>query len=301
MATHQNEGRTVVIRQPVGRRPYTLGQQSADSSRRPGPGPSGDMCSSGQPGSVGGRPPPNDNANNSGSQYALCALGVGLVALGIVMIVWSVVPSDAGGNNNSSKPGGSGGTKGKTSTVAFVLVGAGVVMLLLSICLGVRSKHRQQRRESQARSQAGAGPEAETQEDVPSRYDVPTYEEAVGSGQYPVRQSNLRSSTSQLPSYEDLVDAVRHEDEGPDPQPPPIRRGGSSAPRAAAVPPAAASAAPAGRQNGPGRKLRPLKVRRIKSEKLHLKNIGGNSAQAAPPSIEPLTPPPQYEDNMPEL
>ncbi len=31
----------------------------------------------------------SENSGNSGSQYALCALGVGLVALGIVMIVWS--------------------------------------------------------------------------------------------------------------------------------------------------------------------------------------------------------------------
>ena len=46
-------------------------------------------------------------------------------------------------------------------------------------------------------------------------YDVPSYEEAVGSGQYPIRQSNLRNSTSQLPSYEDLISAVEAEGEGP--------------------------------------------------------------------------------------
>jgi len=90
------------------------------------------------------------NTGNSGSQYALCALGVGLVALGIVMIVWSVVPADAAGNNNNSSSSGSGedsgtsGRKHKASSVAFVLVGSGVVMLLLSLCLGMRNKQQEQ-------------------------------------------------------------------------------------------------------------------------------------------------------------
>ncbi|XP_036389925.1 transmembrane protein 51a [Megalops cyprinoides] len=264
------------------------------------------MCSSGQPGAGSGRPSPgsaSDNSNNSGSQYALCALGVGLVALGIVMIVWSVVPSDAAGNSSSggSKPGIED-TKGKTSTVAFVLVGAGVATLLLSICLGVRSKHRQQRLETEAldaqfRQRAGSAQEGETVEENTARYDVPTYEEAVGSGQYPVRQSNLRNSSSQLPSYEDLVDGLRHENEGQGepPYPPPAPTGDPQPPPAPAA--AAAAAAPPGRHNGLSLKLRPLKVRRIKSEKLHLKN----PPQAGVLSIEPLTPPPQYEDKMPEL
>ncbi|KAG9332857.1 hypothetical protein JZ751_014956 [Albula glossodonta] len=261
------------------------------------------MCSSGQLCSGNGRPPPNSSSNdphNSGSQYALCALGVGLVALGIVMIVWSVVPSDVSGNSSTSKPDLD--TKGKTSSVAFVLVGTGVAMLLLSICLGVRSKHRQQRREAQAlegqlHNGEAAAQAGETEEEMAARYDVPTYEEAVGSGQYPVRQSNPRSSSSQLPSYEDLVDGIQHEDEGglsaagPAPAQPPTSPEAQPAPGAAAV--------PSGRQNGL-RKLRPLKVRRIKSEKLHLKNIR-DPPQAGPPSIEPLTPPPQYDDSMPEL
>ena len=52
-------------------------------------------------------------------------------------------------------------------------------------------------------------------EERAQRYNVPSYEEAVGSGQYPVRQSNLRHSTSQLPAYDDLdqVDAVQFETE----------------------------------------------------------------------------------------
>ncbi|MEQ2219539.1 hypothetical protein XENOCAPTIV_019436, partial [Xenoophorus captivus] len=34
-------------------------------------------------------------SRGSGAHYALCALGVGLVALGTVMIVWTVIPNDA--------------------------------------------------------------------------------------------------------------------------------------------------------------------------------------------------------------
>jgi len=47
------------------------------------------------------------------------------------------------------------------------------------------------------------------------------------------------------------------------------------------------------------KRLKPLKVRRIKSEKLHLKDIRLNVAEAnstAPITIEPLTPPPKYEE-----
>ena len=89
------------------------------------------------------------SGSSSGSQYALCALGVGLIALGVVMIVWSMVPAEAPGNSSSS--GGDTGSEGnelepdtrkKTSSVAFVLVGAGLAMLLLAICLSIRNKHR---------------------------------------------------------------------------------------------------------------------------------------------------------------
>ncbi|KAI1890477.1 hypothetical protein AGOR_G00154110 [Albula goreensis] len=250
------------------------------------------MCSSGHLCRGGDRPSSRSGSgSSSGSQYALCALGVGLVALGIVMIVWSVVPAQPTGNNSSvSAASGEPGTetedtdmetRGKTSSVAFVLVGAGLAMLLLAICLSVRNKHRQpQRREVQVTDSAYQQP-GETEEDPLPRYDVPSYEEAVGSGQYPVRQSNLRNSTSQLPSYEDLLQAV--ENEGAEPgaangQDPPHSRS--------------------------SRILRPLRVRRIKSEKLHLKDFRlniRNPAQAGPVNIEPLTPPPQYDDKAPEF
>ncbi|XP_040008334.1 transmembrane protein 51a [Xiphias gladius] len=238
-----------------------------------------------------------ENSGNSGSQYALCALGVGLIALGIVMIVWSVVPADAASNSSSSSGDNTnnGQRKNKTSSVAFVLVGSGVVMLLLSLCVGMRNKQREQQRLQEAQNHGGVAARQQGERDIAEeqaqQYAVPTYEEVVGSGQYPVCQSNHRPSSSHLPSYDDLVevDGVQYECEGPE-----VTTTGSQ--------PAPASSAPASNRR-PGknsRKLLPIKIRRIKSEKLHMKNIG-NSQPAAGISIEPLTPPPQYEDKVPQL
>lgn len=134
------------------------------------------------------------------------------------------------------------------------------------------------------------------------RYDVPSYEEAVGSGQYPVRQSNLRNSTSQLPSYEDLLQAV--ENEGREPaastgQDPPQPAAAAEAPQPAPEPQAAP---PTRHSTRTGRLLRPLRVRRIKSDKLHLKDFRLNLRNpTGPVTIEPLTPPPQYEGKVPEF
>lgn len=230
------------------------------------------------------------NTGNSGSQYALCALGVGLVALGIVMIVWSVVPTNVASNNNNSSSGGDQdqtGKKNKASSVAFVLVGSGVAVLLLSMCLGLRNRHREQQhlRLQQAQSNQTATEQATTDlaEEQVQQYDVPSYEEAVGSGQYPVRQSNLRPSVSQLPSYDDLVqvDGLQYESEG-------------------AVDGQQPASASNRRLSKNACKLLPIKIRRIKSEKLHIKN---SDISQTPPetSIEPLTPPPQYEDKLPPL
>ncbi|CAB1434935.1 unnamed protein product [Pleuronectes platessa] len=241
------------------------------------------------------------NTGNSGSQYALCALGVGLIALGIVMIVWSVVPAEASGNNSSSSGEDVGSRKNKASSVAFVLVGSGVVMLLLSLCVGMRNKQREQRSLQEAQNNRGVADieqeERETPEEQAQRYAVPSYEEAVGSGKYPIRQSNHSPSSSNLPSYDDLVevDGVQYEYEGSEvtntgPQP---AAPASSAPTAAA----SASNRKAGKTT---RNFLPIKIRRIKSEKLHMKNID-NSQPAAGISIEPLTPPPQYEDKLPPI
>ncbi|XP_029103856.1 transmembrane protein 51b [Scleropages formosus] len=255
------------------------------------------MCSRGRAHS---RPPSaSGSGHSSGTQYALCTLGVGLVALGAVMIIWTIVPSEAAHNDSNGTVTGGGvlDPNGKTSSVAFVLVGAGTAILLLAICLAVRSKRQQQQhRETQANNAPymnyTPGEQAESAEEPGPNYDVPTYEEAVTSGQYPVRQSNLRMSTSQLPSYEDLVDAVENDGESQEPSQP------SPAPAAAVGP------APSRHGSRSSRILRPFRVRRIKSEKLHLKdlrlNIRGPS-QAEPVTIEPLTPPPQYEEKMPEF
>ncbi|XP_023283296.1 transmembrane protein 51 [Seriola lalandi dorsalis] len=242
-----------------------------------------------------------ENTGNSGSQYALCALGVGLVALGIVMIVWSVVPADPAGNSSSSGEDiGAGSRKNKASSVAFVLVGSGVVMLLLSLCVGMRNKQREQLMLREAQNRGGVAAreqeEREIAEERAQRYAVPSYEEAVGSGQYPVRQTNHPPISSHLPSYDDLVevDGVQYEYEGSE-----VTTTGSQPVPASSAPTAATSAS--NRRPGKNsRKLLPIKIRRIKSEKLHMKNID-NSQPGAGISIEPLTPPPQYEDKVPPL
>lgn len=100
---------------------------------------------------------------SSGAHYALCALGVGLIALGVVMIVWTVIPMDGeatagskpqpGNSTTGSEDGGGDEEESdhtKSSSVAMVLIGVGAAMLLLSICLGVRSKRMARNRRSQA-------------------------------------------------------------------------------------------------------------------------------------------------------
>lgn len=121
------------------------------------------MCSSrGICGGGNNRPnrPSSSGGSGSGAHYALCALGVGLIALGIVMIVWTVIPMD--GETSSGSPTKLGNSTAvptdeeeeeasestKSSTVAMVLVGVGAALLLLSICLGVRNKRRSVNRSS---------------------------------------------------------------------------------------------------------------------------------------------------------
>ncbi|KAM7402293.1 hypothetical protein PAMP_017541 [Pampus punctatissimus] len=267
----------------------------------------------------------SSEGSGSGAHYALCALGVGLIALGIVMIVWTVIPTQgetSGGPGNSTTDNiddnGESTDQSKSSSVAMVLVGVGAIMLLLSICLGLRSK-----RAREIRSQAPAtgvpfmnhlpGEQEELNAD-PITYNVPSYDEVVGSGDYPVRQSNLLHSTSQLPSYEDILAAVENEGTEPannptedDPTPAPAQ---SAAAGAAAAEPQADHAAltavpslPARSSSRASRLLRPLRVRRIKSDKLHLKDfrIQIRSPTQNPVNIEPITPPPQYDNKMPEL
>lgn len=146
----------------------------------------------------------------------------------------------------------------------------------------------------------------------PTAFNVPSYDEVVGSDEYPVRQSNLRQSTSLLPSYEDIIAAV--ENEGAEPTNNPTEDTPLNDPAAASAQPAAEpQAEPPGLTPNPSlptrsssrasRLLRPLRVRRIKSDKLHLKDfrLQIRSPTQNPVTIEPITPPPQYDNKMPEL
>jgi len=143
-------------------------------------------------------------------------------------------------------------------------------------------------------------------------HTVPSYEEVVGSGDYLVRQSNLRSSTSQLPSYEDIIAAV--ENEGRELTDNPSEITPLNDPTLAQTEPAAEiQTDPPGLKSNQSlltrsasrasRLLRPLRLRRVKSDKLHLKDfrIQIRSPTQNPVTIEPITPPPQYDNKMPEL
>ncbi|XP_052460171.1 transmembrane protein 51a [Carassius gibelio] len=231
--------------------------------------------------------PSRTSGSSSGAQYATAALGVGLIALGIVMIVWSVVPAGSGGN--SSRPGMDQGQARETSSVAFVLVGGGVALLLLSVCLSVRNKQRAARGQEAGNTPANTQEEGATMEQLDQNHMVPTYEEVVMSGQYPISQSSERNnSITQLPAYDELEEDQRTVEDGFSP----ARRPSSQ------IDP---STGAGGRRNSrPGRKLIPLKIRRIKSDNLRRKSLS-DIQQNNVFTIEPLTPPPQYDDKVPPL
>ncbi|XP_018775985.2 transmembrane protein 51 isoform X1 [Serinus canaria] len=234
----------------------------------------------------------------NGSHYALTAIGLGMLVLGIIMAVWNLVPGfgppDKPGSQagNSSKPDrGSGGIlKSKTFSVAYVLVGAGLLLLLLSLCLNVRDKKRQSEELTIAHVQRQVSAEPSQQEDsqeededVSSQYYVPSYEEVMNTGYSEPRDSDRSNRLSvSLPSYESLAGL---EESG-------------AAPGAAGAEPGP-ERPPSRHSSRLSKRLKPLKVRRIKSEKLHLKDIRLNLAQgnsSVPITIEPLTPPPKYEE-----
>ncbi|KAM9244174.1 transmembrane protein 51 [Dugong dugon] len=230
----------------------------------------------------------------NGSHYALTAIGLGMLVLGVVMAMWNLVPGFSAtekpmGQGNNKTEIGSGILKSKTFSVAYVLVGAGVMLLLLSICLSIRDKKKQRQGEEIAgiQTQAGAVPHAQEEdsqeeEEVSSRYYVPSYDEVMNTNYSGAREldQNPRMSIS-LPSYESLtglnetIPTTTRADVETGPGNPPDRQNSKLAKR-----------------------LKPLKVRRIKSEKLHLRNFRINlpDKNMPPPSIEPLTPPPQYDE-----
>jgi len=211
------------------------------------------------------------------------------------MAMWNLVPGfsahekpTAQGNNKTEIGGGI--LKSKTFSVAYVLVGAGVMLLLLSICLSIRDKRKQRQGEEMAHIQHQPGVEPhgreedsqEEEEEASSRYYVPSYEEVMNTNYSEARElgQNPRLSIS-LPSYESLT--------GLD----------ETSPTAARANVETSPGNPPDRQNSKlAKRLKPLKVRRIKSEKLHLKDfrISLPDKNVPPPSIEPLTPPPQYDE-----
>ncbi|XP_026106523.1 transmembrane protein 51-like [Carassius auratus] len=231
--------------------------------------------------------PSRNSGSTSGAQYATAALGLGLIALGIVMIMWSVEPAGSGGN--SSRPSMDQNQVREASSVAFVLVGGGVALLLLSVCLSVRKKQRAARGQEASGTPANTQEEGARMEQLAQTYTVPTYDEVVMSGQYPISQSSERhNSITQLPAYEDLEEDQHTVVDGFSP----ARR------RSSQIDP---STGAGGRRNSrPGRKLIPLKIRRMKSDNLRRKSLS-DIQQTNVFSIEPLTPPPQYDEKLPPL
>uniref|UniRef100_A0A8C6Y252 Transmembrane protein 51 n=1 Tax=Naja naja TaxID=35670 RepID=A0A8C6Y252_NAJNA len=234
--------------------------------------------------------------SSSGSHYALTAIGLGMLVLGVIMAVWNLVPGfglSAKPHPTSSHHNETEVSKGllhrnKTFSVAYVLVGAGVLLLLFSICLTIRD-----RRKPSCIQRAGAAPSPGRQEDDNdslSRYYVPSYEEAV-NGLYPQEprleaERGTRISIS-LPSYESLTGL----DDSLPTRPSPTAAGTTTG----------AERPPARQSSRLSKRLKPLKVRRIKSEKLHLKNLQLGGTPPTRVTIEPLTPPPQYDEMPPKL
>ncbi|XP_072283470.1 transmembrane protein 51 [Pyxicephalus adspersus] len=238
-------------------------------------------------------------SKSSGSYYALTAIGVGLLVLGVVMAVWNLVPGfgsndkPATAHGNSSKPETQGeiNLKSKTFSVAYVLVGSGIALLLLAICLSIRSKRKRRlsMEEAQAVPQEVTSPRGNDdslEEPNSPRYSAPSYEEVMRMDFEPRQATeadgNQRMSIS-LPSYESLTEL----DETT-----PTRPNAASA----------KAEQPQRTNSRSGKEKKPLNVRRIKSDKLHLKefrlNLSGHNKMADTQKIEPITPPPQYEDKQ---
>ncbi|XP_030041811.1 transmembrane protein 51 [Microcaecilia unicolor] len=239
-------------------------------------------------------------SKSSGSQYALTAIGIGMLIIGVVMAAWTLVPGL--GNNqsqgNGSKPehngemGNGGETEKKTQfPVAYVLIGSGLFLILLAVCLNVRQRKKQEshsdvnsRSSQDSPARRPAREESREDGENASRYTIPSYEEVMGADYGAAEGTNLdrngRMSMS-LPSYESL-----NELDGDMPT--------------ASTKADANKGKPARRQSSRlGRALRSFKVRRIKSDKLHIKDFRlklADKNSSFQTTIEPLTPPPQYDD-----
>ncbi|XP_048375564.1 transmembrane protein 51 [Sphaerodactylus townsendi] len=238
------------------------------------------------------------HSRSNGSHYALTAIGLGMLVLGVIMAVWNLVPGFGQankphtGNSNKTEPSGGGILKSKTFSVAYVLIGAGILLLIFSVCLSIRDRKRQSQTQYTSRIHQQTSVEQQQQEDsqeedeeTPSRYYVPSYEEVMNTDYPDLREVDRGARISMsLPSYESLTGI----DENTPTRPPAAAEGGPNA-----------ESQPNRRSSRLSKRLRPLKVRRIKSEKLHLKDIRINvpdGNRSSHITIEPLTPPPQYED-----
>lgn len=108
-------------------------------------------------------------SKTNGSHYALTAIGLGMLVLGIIMAMWNLVPGFSAAEKPTAQGNkteiGSGILKSKTFSVAYVLVGAGVMLLLLSICLNIRDKRKQRQSEEMAHIQHPPGAEPHAQEE----------------------------------------------------------------------------------------------------------------------------------------
>uniref|UniRef100_T1E4G6 Transmembrane protein 51 n=1 Tax=Crotalus horridus TaxID=35024 RepID=T1E4G6_CROHD len=250
--------------------------------------------------------------SSSGSHYALTAIGLGMLVLGIIMAVWNLVP----GFGLSAKPHPAAGShqnetdiskgllhRNKTFSVAYVLVGAGILLLLFSICLTIRDRRKPRHREDDVvriRPQPSVErpPPEDSQDDDNdslSRYYVPSYEEVV-NGVYPEPRQEAERGTRisvSLPSYESLTGL----DESLPTRPSPTAAGTATG----AAPGPGGERPPTRQSSRLSKRLKPLKVRRIKSEKLHLKKLQLGGTPPARVTIEPLTPPPQYDEIPPKL
>uniref|UniRef100_A0A4W3IGI1 Transmembrane protein 51 n=1 Tax=Callorhinchus milii TaxID=7868 RepID=A0A4W3IGI1_CALMI len=227
-------------------------------------------------------------SQSGGSQYALTALGVGLLALGIVMMVWSVMPGFGNGSGNDSNQG----TGNDSSSVSYLLCAGGVLLLLLSICLSVWEKKR---RQNQPNADSQVNQTAVLPHRVPSYAEVMQSEPAQGTEGAGMNPGDLSSTT--LPSYESLVEP---EEVGAGAGAGVVVRPGPSADPGTSQ---QLRERPSFRN---GKLFSSKKVRRILSDKTHLKDFriklssGGSGAGAGgrAVTIEPLTPPPEYEEGQ---
>uniref|UniRef100_UPI00398ED4F0 transmembrane protein 51-like n=1 Tax=Pristiophorus japonicus TaxID=55135 RepID=UPI00398ED4F0 len=228
--------------------------------------------------------------NSGSSQYALPALGAGMLGLGIIMMVWSIVPGlgkdNMTGGGNSSSPAAEE-SKNKVSQVSYILCAGGVTLLLLSICLSFREKKRRRTQEEpvtvpcEATMLPDRGAEDNSHLAVPS-YDEVMQGDAIQQADGPGDGQGEQIMVS-LPSYESLVEV----DLAP-PSAVAASAESSAQPRSEGQPP----------PSRPGRRFSSKRIRRILSDRSHLKNfrIHLSNANTAVVTLEPLTPPPQYED-----